>query len=158
MAHSVGVASRDWQSDADQQTTAVPLTAGRRYYFEVLHKADVGDDHLAVAWQLPGGPRTEAVFLKPAGAKGPLPGILALHDHGGNKFLGWRKIARVDDQPWEIVASHQEHYYGGVAWANEIAKRVMREPRRFLELRLKRGGGSGFLEHARRGPLSTGDV
>ena len=25
-----------------------------------------------LSWQLPGGPRTEAVFLKPAGAKGPL--------------------------------------------------------------------------------------
>ena len=76
-----------------------------------------------LSWQLPGGPRTEAVFLKPAGAKGPLPAILALHDHGGNKYLGSRKITRIDDQPWPIVAAHQKHYYGGVAWANEIAKR-----------------------------------
>src|SRR5688500_13736077 len=53
-----------------------------------------------LSWQLAGGPRTEALFLKPAGAVGPLPGILALHDHGGNKFLGWRKIARIDDQTW----------------------------------------------------------
>src|SRR6185295_5579683 len=66
-----------------------------------------------LSWQLPNGPRTEAVFLKPAGAKGPLPAILALHDHGGNKYLGWRKIARVDDKPWEIVVAHQERYYGG---------------------------------------------
>src|SRR5579863_4172472 len=35
-----------------------------------------------LSWQLPGGPRTEAVFLRPLGAAGPLPGILALHDHG----------------------------------------------------------------------------
>jgi dienelactone hydrolase len=76
-----------------------------------------------LSWQLPNGPRTEAVLLKPAGVTGPLPGILALHDHGGNKFLGWRKIARVDNKPWQVVADHQEHYYGGVAWANEIAKR-----------------------------------
>src|SRR5262249_23198227 len=48
-----------------------------------------------LSWQLPGGPRTEAVFLKPAGAEGRLPAILGLHDHGGNKFLGWRKIARI---------------------------------------------------------------
>jgi len=76
-----------------------------------------------LTWQLPGGPRTEAVFLKPAGATGRMPAILALHDHGGNKFLGWRKIAHVNDQPGEIVSSHQDNYYGGVAWANEIAKR-----------------------------------
>jgi dienelactone hydrolase len=76
-----------------------------------------------LSWQLPGGPRTEAVFLKPANAKGRLPAILALHDHGGNKFLGWRKIARIDDKSWEIVAKHQDGYYGGVAWANEIVKR-----------------------------------
>jgi dienelactone hydrolase len=76
-----------------------------------------------LSWQLPGGPRTEAVFLKPANSPGRLPAILALHDHGGNKYLGWRKIVRIDDKPWSIVATHQERYYGGVAWANEIAKR-----------------------------------
>ncbi len=76
-----------------------------------------------LSWQLPGGPRTEAVFLKPAGATGRLPAILALHDHGGNKFLGWRKIARIDDQPGMLVTSHQQNYYEGVAWANELAKR-----------------------------------
>ena len=76
-----------------------------------------------LTWQLPMGPRTEAVFLKPEGAHGPLPGILALHDHGGNKFLGWRKIVRTDSTPWRIQQEHQAEYYGGVGWANEIAKR-----------------------------------
>ena len=36
-------------------------------------------------WQLPYGPPTEALLLKPAGARGKLPGIVGLHDHGGNK-------------------------------------------------------------------------
>jgi len=76
-----------------------------------------------LSWQLPSGPRTEAVFLKPAGATGKLPGILALHDHGGNKFFGWRKIARIEENLWPVLATHQQHYYGGAAWANEIAKR-----------------------------------
>ncbi|MCP5114847.1 MAG: acetylxylan esterase, partial [bacterium] len=74
-------------------------------------------------WQLPNGPATEAVFLKPSGAKGPLPGILALHDHGGNKFLGWRKIVRTGEDYWDIQRTHQAKYYGGAGWANEIAKR-----------------------------------
>jgi dienelactone hydrolase len=76
-----------------------------------------------LSWQLPAGPATEAVLLKPAGARGRLPGILALHDHGGNKYMGWRKIVRTDDAPWDVQRSHQKNYYGGAAWANEIAKR-----------------------------------
>lgn len=76
-----------------------------------------------LTWQLPMGPKSEAVLLKPSGARGPLPGVLALHDHGGNKFLGWRKIVRTDDKPWAIQEKHQAEYYGGVGWANEIAKR-----------------------------------
>ena len=39
-------------------------------------------------WQLPYGPPTEALLLKPAGARGKLPGIIGLHDHGGNKYFG----------------------------------------------------------------------
>jgi len=53
---------------------------------------------------------------------GRLPGILALHDHGGNKYFGLRKITRGPDQH-PLMAAHQETYYGGVAWANEIARR-----------------------------------
>lgn len=74
-------------------------------------------------WSLPYGPPTEAVFLKPAGASGPLPGILALHDHGGRKYFGWRKITRVSENLHPMMQQHQEHYYGGVGWANEVARR-----------------------------------
>lgn len=76
-----------------------------------------------LSWQLPAGPRTEAVLLKPANAAAKLPGILALHDHGGNKFLGWRKIARIDSSPWAVQVQHQDRSYEGLAWANEIARR-----------------------------------
>lgn len=75
-----------------------------------------------LSWQLPYGPRTEAVFLKPAGAKEKLPGVLGLHDHAGNKFLGWRKIAQTDKNPWEIQKNHHKNYYGGRPWANELAR------------------------------------
>jgi dienelactone hydrolase len=83
-------------------------------------------DGLAVehlTWQLPYGPPTEAVFLKPAGATGKLPGIVGLHDHGGNKYFGTRKITRISKDPHPLQAAHHERYYGGVAWANELAKR-----------------------------------
>ncbi|MCW8132768.1 MAG: hypothetical protein KIS92_20650 [Planctomycetota bacterium] len=76
-----------------------------------------------LSWQLPWGPRTEAVFLKPLGAKGKLPGLLALHDHGGKKFFGWRKIAQVDGEVHTIIRAHRDDDYGGLAWANEAARR-----------------------------------
>lgn len=73
-------------------------------------------------WPLPGG-QTEALLLRPAAARGPLPGVLALHDHSGNKYLGWRKIARDGAAPWEVQVAHQDHAYEGLAWANELARR-----------------------------------
>ena len=74
-------------------------------------------------WQLPYGPTTEALLLKPVGSRGKLPGIIGLHDHGGNKYFGLRKITRRSKDPHPAVVRHQEHYYGGVAWANELARR-----------------------------------
>jgi len=78
-------------------------------------------EHLS--WQLPYGPPTEAVLLKPAGARGRLPAVLGLHDHGGNKYFGWRKIAQIGDQLHPMMKEHRDQYYGGVSWANELARR-----------------------------------
>jgi len=76
-----------------------------------------------IQWQLPYGPPTEALVLKPAGATGKLPGIVGLHDHGGNKYFGLRKITRMSKDPHPAMLRHQDEYYGGVAWANELARR-----------------------------------
>jgi dienelactone hydrolase len=76
-----------------------------------------------MSWQLPYGPPTEAVFLKPAGARGRLPAVLGLHDHGGNKYFGWRKITQIGAEVHPMMKEHRDHYYGGVGWANELAKR-----------------------------------
>ncbi|MCP4310838.1 MAG: hypothetical protein GY790_06210, partial [Bacteroidetes bacterium] len=53
----------------------------------------------------------------------PLPGILGLHDHGGIKYFGKQKITRTGADMHPFIQSHQQEYYGGVAWANELAKR-----------------------------------
>jgi dienelactone hydrolase len=77
-----------------------------------------------LSWQLPWGPRTEAVYLRPASASrtARLPAVLALHDHGGQKFFGWRKIARIGDALHPVLEAHHR-YYGGRAWANALAER-----------------------------------
>jgi dienelactone hydrolase len=82
-----------------------------------------GLDVELLSWQLPYGPPTEALFLKPAGARGPLPGVLALHDHAGDKCFGARKVAHLGDDLSPHLRRHRERYYGGVSWANELARR-----------------------------------
>ncbi|MFZ1714015.1 MAG: alpha/beta hydrolase family protein [Saprospiraceae bacterium] len=76
-----------------------------------------------MTWQLPYGRATEAILLKPAHQQGRLPAILAFHDHGGNKYFGTRKITRTSDAQHPLMADHQQEYYEGMAWANEIAKK-----------------------------------
>ena len=90
-----------------------------------IHRRSTHDglDIEELSWKLPYGPRTRACLLKPHGARGRLPGILAFHDHGGNKHFGRRKIIRTDAPLHPSIHQHQQEYYGGVGWANEIARR-----------------------------------
>lgn len=77
-----------------------------------------------LSWQLSSGKgRTEGLLLKPIGAKKKLPAILALHDHGGNKYFGKRKITRVSENVHPLIKEHQKEYYEDYAWANEVARR-----------------------------------
>jgi dienelactone hydrolase len=92
------------------------VTVNKQYTYDGLHVEEL-------TWQLPYGRPTNAILLKPADTKTPLPGILAFHDHGGNKYFGTRKITKVSDDQHAIMKEHQHDYYGGHAWANEIAKK-----------------------------------
>ncbi|MEI6874163.1 MAG: prolyl oligopeptidase family serine peptidase [Spirochaetota bacterium] len=76
-----------------------------------------------LAWDLPFGPTTRAWFLRPEKARGRLPGVLALHDHGANKYFGKSKIAGADENTHNYIENYRRLYYGGRAWANELAKR-----------------------------------
>jgi dienelactone hydrolase len=76
-----------------------------------------------LAWQLPYGPRTLAYYLKPEGRSDPLPGMLGLHDHGGIKFFGKEKIARLPAGEHPRMREHRQTYYSGRAWANDLARR-----------------------------------
>jgi dienelactone hydrolase len=89
----------------------------------VQHQLDYDGLHVEhLTWNLPYGPPTEAIFLKPKNASGRLPAVLALHDHGGNKYFGTRKIAQIGDDLHPMMKQHRDRYYGGVSWANELAR------------------------------------
>ena len=58
----------DWDKYPWQKSDPIRLQAGRKYYLEVLHKADEqGGDHCSVAWQPPSGKREviPGEFLSP---------------------------------------------------------------------------------------------
>jgi dienelactone hydrolase len=114
-----------WKKVAKQRLTerlAIPdiggmpkLTLKNQSSYDGLHIEEI-------SWQLPYGRPTEGIILKPLNAKGKLPGILAFHDHSGNKFFGYEKISRTSSQHL-LMKDHQQDYYSNMAWANEIAKR-----------------------------------
>jgi hypothetical protein len=61
-SHAVKIASylswtnfRQWDKFSSQKSAPVTLTAGTKYYIQVLHKQGGGDGSLSVQWQLPGG-------------------------------------------------------------------------------------------------------
>ena len=77
-----------------------------------------------ITWSVGYGPRTEAWYLRPADAgRKPLPGVLALHDHGGFKWWGKEKVAKGPGALHPLQAAWHERAYDGRPWANDLAKR-----------------------------------
>lgn len=102
---------------AQPATSGTPaVTTLKSYSYDGLHIEEL-------QWQLPYGPPTKAILLKPEGATGKLPGVLAFHDHGGNKYFGHRKITRTGAEQHPMMEEHQRLYYSGRAWANDLARR-----------------------------------
>ncbi|MBW4093911.1 MAG: acetylesterase [Acidobacteria bacterium] len=85
-------------------------------------------------WQLGFGPATRAWLIKPSGSVGLLPGVLALHCHGGNKYTGASRLVefppgRSDPSaaPGWVAESNttdpsRHAGYGGRALATELAR------------------------------------
>ena len=53
--------NRDWLASATQESGPVYLTAGQKYYVEVLHKESSGSDHVSVGWIQPGTDTIEVI-------------------------------------------------------------------------------------------------
>src|ERR1051326_4892991 len=81
-----------------------------------------GIDGEELSWSVGYGPRTRAWLLRLAGVKGKLPGVVALHDHGGFKFYGKEKIAEGPETPPDFLKGYWRLYYGGRAFPNALAR------------------------------------
>ncbi|MCX7047495.1 MAG: PA14 domain-containing protein [Candidatus Sumerlaeota bacterium] len=74
---------REWTKHASQISAARTLTAGQRYYVELLHVEATGDDHFSVAWKTPGSAQWEVIggnYLVQAGIDKTQPAQSALLD------------------------------------------------------------------------------
>jgi dienelactone hydrolase len=133
----------DWVGEARRQGARWPVAApGVKTRWAVLDILGFADDagvpsepRVERAWERDGlrgeeiswsvgfGPRTHAWLLRPAGAEGPLPGVVALHGHGGFKFYGKETIADGPEALPEVVGDRRRKTYGGRAYANQLARR-----------------------------------
>ena len=113
-----------WQAEARaavQKLLCVEHTVGAANA-EVLDTYEQnGLTYTHVRYQEPFGLPTEGILLRPIGVEGKLPGVLALHDHGAFKYYGKEKLLYPKDHP-EILHAYKDRYYGGRAWAEEVAR------------------------------------
>lgn len=150
-----------WKNEARALFASLVLApeSGKPEVRLTAHRVADGLSIEELEWNLPFGPTTRAWFLKPQHTSGSsqtrLPGVLALHDHGGNKYFGKSKIAdsgvaadrdTADDKDMRddismrdsrgsaaplpgtagahpLIADYRKLYYGGRAWASELARR-----------------------------------
>lgn len=59
--------SREWDKYIEQESESITMTAGQKYYIEVLHKEGTGGDNIAVSWAGPGISQTaiDGMYLSP---------------------------------------------------------------------------------------------
>lgn len=122
--------AREWPSLAEWRTRAraklfellayspAPAPLEARLGRTVTHNGLTIEE---VSWELGYGPRCEGWVMKPQGARGRLPVVVALHDHSGFKYYGKEKIAE-SDHIFPLTPELRERAYGGIAWANALAK------------------------------------
>ncbi len=78
---------RDWLNTdvkyPNQESAMITLTAGQRYYVEVLYKEELFNDHLSIGWQVPGSTTFDLILchnLEPFNSNGGGSGELPIHN------------------------------------------------------------------------------
>ena len=96
-----------------QKSSPIPLTAGKRYYIEVLHAEGIGGDNLAVAWQ---GPRIRDRSIITSEYLSPITGPQDVIDPN---LIGWWKMEEGSGTIVQDSSGHDKHgtiynYTGGL--------------------------------------------
>lgn len=96
--------------------TDIPVTTVRESISGTVRTSEL-------SWQLGYGPPTRAYFLQPAHAEGPLPAVLLLHCHSGNKWLGAERLVDLGERSSPEAIALREALYDGRAIATDLASR-----------------------------------
>lgn len=75
-----------------------------------------------ISWSPGFGPRTRAFLLTPVEHNGVLPGLLALHCHGGIRSTGAEQLVETACAPHPSAAHLRATYYAGRAVASDLAR------------------------------------
>lgn len=74
-----------------------------------------------LSWQLGYGPRTQAYLCTPEQGTGPLPAIVLMHCHSGNKYVGAERLVDLGAANTSEAGALRARMYGGHAVANHLA-------------------------------------
>ncbi|HET6856364.1 MAG TPA: alpha/beta hydrolase [Streptomyces sp.] len=142
---------------------------GRDGFFDVEERSVPGPE---------GAPDISLLICRPAGVRGPLPGLY--YTHGGGMILGDNRLAVAEALDWAqelgmVVVSVEyrlapehphpapvEDCYAGLRWTAENAKELGIDPERLLVAGASAGGGLtaglALLARDRGGPSLIGQV
>ena len=123
------VRSAEPYEGADDETTTLARVLGLRRIFVVTDVREeqrhvrAGIEIRRLRWSVGYGPDTQAWLLRPAGQAGTLPGVLALHSHGGVRSVGAEQLVDLGADSSPRAVQLRADYYAGRAPANELARR-----------------------------------
>ena len=113
---------------ADDAATALGRVLGLRRPAGVPTVIDEGSQRIEgvlirrLRWSVGYGPDTTAWLLRPAGVRGPLPGVLGMHCHAGVRSVGAEQLVNLGAQSRPRATWLRDLLYSGRAPANDLAR------------------------------------
>ncbi|MEX1239914.1 MAG: hypothetical protein WEB30_09355 [Cyclobacteriaceae bacterium] len=123
-AHKGKLSVAEWRNRGRAEVQRVFAYAPEKVSLDVkVHSVVKRDGYEIRSISFAGSPyyRIPAFLLVPEG-KGPFPGVVALHDHGGWFMHGKEKLVAMEGEH-VAVKEFRNGSYGGRAWAEALAKR-----------------------------------
>lgn len=124
-SHKAGMPVKEWRARGRAEVQRALSYSPRTVPLDLkVHSVVKRQDYEIRIISFAGSPhyRIPAYLLVPAQGTGPFPAVVALHDHGGWFYHGKEKLVQMDGEH-AALKGFRERYYGGRAYAEELARR-----------------------------------